>query len=279
MVVYADVIFAVNFVSAYAILYILGRVVNKEKPLKRRLGAASAWAGLSAAALFCIEIPAWTSYMIRFLSVIMMVAIAYFTPKRRLFEQIIWFALMTGIIVFSMIAITSLLSVMTEVVIKNGVIYFDLPPLIFSAAFAASYLLMVFFLKVFKNRSDKRYYIMSVTHNDRTITVTALFDSGNLLKEPITGKCVNILEWEEAKRLFGVDFAFEDIENHMEEMKLWIVPYNSLGNTRGTLFAFAAEKISFPEQHKEINGAFVALYGSRLSKNKEYHALINAGQL
>ena len=31
---------------------------------------------------------------------------------------------------------------------------------------------------------------MSVTHNDKTVTVTALFDSGNLLKEPVTGKYV-----------------------------------------------------------------------------------------
>ena len=88
--------------------------------------------------------------------------------------------------------------------------------------------MMIFFVKMFKNRKNKKYYILNVTHNDRTITVSALFDSGNLLKEPITGKYVSILEWEAAKELFDTEIEFSDIENYIEDMKLWAVPFNSL---------------------------------------------------
>ena len=132
--------------------------------------------------------------------------------------------------------------------------------------------MMIFFVKMFKNRKNKKYYILNVTHNDRTITVSALFDSGNLLKEPITGKYVSILEWETAKELF-------DIENYIEDMKLWAVPFNSLGNSSDVLFAFLADEINIPEENKTIDKTFIGLYGSRLSNNEEYHALINAGLL
>ena len=116
-----------------------------------------------------------------------------------------------------------------------------------------------------------------MTHNDRTITVSALFDSGNLLKEPITGKYVSILEWEAAKELFDTEIEFSDIENYIEDMKLWAVPFNSLGNSSDV--AFLADEINIPEENKTIDKTFIGLYGSRLSNNEEYHALINAGLL
>ena len=120
---------------------------------------------------------------------------------------------------------------------------------------------------------------MSVTHNDKTVTVTALFDSGNLLKEPVTGKYVSILEWDYVKKLFGAEYEFSDIENHAEEMKLWVIPFNSLGNSSGMLFAFLADNITIPEEKKIIDKTFIGIYGGVLSKNNEYHALINAGLL
>ena len=276
MVIYADVIFAVNFASAYAVLYILARLVYCIKPSKLRLCAASALGGVSAAVLFSADIPILASYAVRTLTVIAMVAIACYTARKQLCRQMLWFALITGIIIFSMIFATSVMSRMTEIIIKNGVIYFDLPPLTFAIAFALSYMLLLFFIKMFKNRAKKKHYIISVTYNDKTVTAAALFDSGNLLKEPVTGQCVNILEWEKAKTLFDLDIAFEDIENYIDKMRLWAVPYHSLGNNNGILFAFRADTLHIPELHKEIRETFIAIYGGKLSKNNEYHALINA---
>ena len=40
-----------------------------------------------------------------------------------------------------------------------------------------------------------------------------------------------------------------------------------------------ADEINIPEENKTIDKTFIGLYGSRLSNNEEYHALINAGLL
>lgn len=279
MVVYADVIFLINFISAYIMLYILGKAINKVRIRKKRLFLASVLGAAGAAVVFCVEMPTALSYLTRILAVFLMIFTAFFEQKKQLLNQMLWLVLMSGIMIFSMMLITALIKNTVSVVIKAGIVYFDIPPKVFLFAFILSYFVLIFFLKVFKNRKNKKYYIMSVTHNDKTVTVTALFDSGNLLKEPVTGKYVSILEWDYVKKLFGAEYEFSDIENHAEEMKLWVIPFNSLGNSSGMLFAFLADNITIPEEKKIIDKTFIGIYGGVLSKNKEYHALINAGLL
>lgn len=279
MVVYADVIFLINFISAYIMLYILGKAINKVRIRKKRLFLASVLGAAGAAVVFCVEIPTALSYLTRILAVFLMIFTAFFEQRKQLLNQILWLVLMSGIMIFSMMLITALIKNTVSVVIKAGIVYFDIPPKVFLFAFILSYFVLIFFLKVFKNRKNKKYYIMSVTHNDKTVTVTALFDSGNLLKEPVTGKYVSILEWDYVKKLFGAEYEFSDIENHAEEMKLWVIPFNSIGNSSGMLFAFLADNITIPEEKKIIDKTFIGIYGGVLSKNNEYHALINAGLL
>ena len=279
MVVYADVIFLINFISAYIMLYILGKAINKVRIRKKRLFLASVLGAAGAAVVFCVEMPTALSYLTRILAVFLMIFTAFFEQRKQLLNQMLWLVLMSGIMIFSMMLITALIKNTVSVVIKAGIVYFDIPPKVFLFAFILSYFVLIFFLKVFKNRKNKKYYIMSVTHNDKTVTVTALFDSGNLLKEPVTGKYVSILEWDYVKKLFGAEYEFSDIENHAEEMKLWVIPFNSLGNSSGMLFAFLADNITIPEEKKIIDKTVIGIYGGVLSKNKEYHALINAGLL
>ena len=251
MEIYADVIFLVNFIFSYVLLYILGKFVNTVKIKKLRLAVAAVIGGISSAIIFCIEMPMW----------------------------MLWFVMLGGIMMFVMIILVSLTGKTIGMAINNGIVYFDINSKVFAVSLGISCIMMIFFVKMFKNRKNKKYYILNVTHNDRTITVSALFDSGNLLKEPITGKYVSILEWEAAKELFDTEIEFSDIENYIEDMKLWAVPFNSLGNSSDVLFAFLADEINIPEENKTIDKTFIGLYGSRLSNNEEYHALINAGLL
>lgn len=279
MVVYADTVFAVNFVSAYILLYILKTVIYKASVRKRRLVLSAVIGAGSATLVFCIEMPVIITYALRLVSVSAMLFTAFFELRKQIFKQIMWFLMLGGIVTFSMVFIVSLAREPLQIITKAGIVYFDIPPWIFLILLAVSYLIMVLFIKMFKNRKNKKYYIMSVTHNNKTITVPALFDSGNLLKEPITGKYVNILEWESAKKLFDLNCGFAEIGSHAEEMKLWAVPFKSLGNQSGILFAFIADKIEIPEEKKCLDKSFIGIYEKPLSRGNEYHALINAGLL
>ncbi len=279
MVIYADVIFLINFISAYVMLYLLGKFINKVRLRKIRVIAASVIGAASAVIVFIYEFPMAISYIIRIFSVILMVFTAFFEQRKQLVNQLLWLTMMSGMMIFSMILLAIFAGSTMNVAVKSGVVYFDIPQKLFLAMFVISYFVMIFFIKVFKNRKNKKYYVMSVTHNDRTITVPALFDSGNLLKEPVTGKYVSIVEWGEVKKLFDADYDFSQLQSHAEDMKLWVVPFNSLGMRSGMLFAFIADSVAIPEEKKVIDKTFIGIYGNSLSKNKEYHALINAGLL
>ena len=61
MEIYADVIFFVNFIFSYVLLYILGKFVNTVKIKKLRLAVAAVIGGISSAIIFCIEMPKWIS--------------------------------------------------------------------------------------------------------------------------------------------------------------------------------------------------------------------------
>lgn len=279
MVIYADELFLINLVSAYIMLYILGRVINKSAVRKRRLFLAAIIGALGAAVIFCLPTKNPYAWILRILSVFAMIFTAFFDVRKRILRQFAFFLLLCGIMIFSMLLILSLLSKPFGMVSKAGIIYFDIPQKIFLPAFALSYGVTLLFIKLLKSRKNKKYYIMTVTHNGKSVTVTALFDSGNLLREPVSGKNVTVLEWDEARKLFDADLEFEDIENHIADLKLRAVPYHSFGNGRDIIFAFAADKISIPEEKKECEKEYIGLYNGRLSKNSEYHALINAGLL
>ena len=66
MEIYADVIFLVNFIFSYVLLYILGKFVNTVKIKKLRLAVAAVIGGISSAIIFCIEMPMWISYVLRY---------------------------------------------------------------------------------------------------------------------------------------------------------------------------------------------------------------------
>ena len=222
MEIYADVIFFVNFIFSYVLLYILGKFVNTVKIKKLRLAVAAVIGGISSAIIFCIEMPMWISYVLRCVAMFLMITTAYFEKRKNILNQMLWFVMLGGIMMFVMIILVSLTGKTIGMAINNGIVYFDINSKVFAVSLGISCIMMIFVVKMFKNRKNK---------------------------------------------------------NYIEDMKLWAVPFNSLGNSSDVLFAFLADEINIPEENKTIDKTFIGLYGSRLSNNEEYHALINAGLL
>lgn len=276
MVIYADEIFLINFIAAYLLLYVLGTFINRTKITKKRLLLASIVNGIASVIIFTFEIPLYISHLLRVLSVFTVITISFFELRAQILKQIIWFLFLSGIITFSMIFILSVWRGNVGMMIKSGIVYFNIPPVIFGITLALSYVIMFFFVKMFKNRKNKKYYILNLTHNNKTITLTALFDSGNLLKEPITGKYVTIVEWEKVKELIEADYEFSDIDKHAEELKLWVVPFRALGKADGILFAFIADRLTIPEEKLTAERVFIGIYDKPLSSRSEYSALLSA---
>lgn len=276
MVIYADILFLINFVSAYIMLSLIGKFIVKSKIKIWRLCIASAVGGISAAIIFSWEIPIAISYFFRLLSALIMVFISFYEQKHHILSQILWLTALSGMMIAAMVMLTAVLGRTTGAIIRSGVVYFDLPQKVFIPLFVLSYILVTLFIKFLQRRRLKRLYIITVTYRGKKITVPALFDSGNLLREPVTGKAVSIIEWNRARELLDTECEFEELVENISDIKLWAVPYHSVGNKSGILLAFAADSLEIHEENRIVDNTLVGLYKGTLSDNNEYNALLNA---
>lgn len=276
MVIYADVLFLANFISAYILLSLLGKFIVKSKIKIWRLCISSAVGAMTAVTIFTMDAPNGISYLIRALSAFIMVFISFYEKKRQILSELIWLAAVSAMLIAAMIILVMVTGRTVGAVVKSGVVYFDMPQKIFLPMLILSYVTVTLFMKITRARRAKQLYAVTVTHNGKNISVTALFDSGNLLREPVTGKGVSLVEWDTARKLFGVDCPVEDMVKNVDGIKLYVVPYRTVGEKRGIIYAFRADSIEIADGHRLIGNVLVGLYDGKLSEKNEYNALLSA---
>jgi stage II sporulation protein GA (sporulation sigma-E factor processing peptidase) len=126
---------------------------------------------------------------------------------------------------------------------------------------------------------------ITITYMGKNKKVVAMVDTGNLLKEPITGNQVIVVEREELYEVLP-----EEILSNVEEIingrsavkqdeylaKFRVIPFTSLGKENGLLLGFKPDalKIDYLSEEKEITDGVVGIYNGKLSKGASYHALV-----
>lgn len=108
---------------------------------------------------------------------------------------------------------------------------------------------------------------VSIAGEHGQITLKALIDSGNSLRDPISGAPVCIAEKE---ALSGV-ISFTDPENFR------VIPYHSIGKSHGLLRAVFAEQIKVQKDEKEMcfSRVLFALYEGKISQSGDYQVILH----
>ena len=115
---------------------------------------------------------------------------------------------------------------------------------------------------------------IAVTYRGRTVRALALRDTGNTLRDPITGEQVLVIGPEDAKILTGL--TDDQLQNPMETilrqrgLGLRLIPYHSVGQSGGMLLAKRMEQV-------QVDGwegsAIVAFAPDRIGTGEVYQAL------
>lgn len=279
MIVYADVLFLINFISSYIMLRLIERLILKRRVKTVRMVIAAAVGGMASVVIFCAGLPDALLLPIRTLSAVIMVFAAFFTRGGHIFRTVLWLFALSGMTVAAAIMLTMLLGQATGALVKCGTVYFDLPSGVFLTIFILSYAAMAFFMKTLQNCRAKRRYPVTISFGGKKITVTALFDSGNLLRDPLSGKCVSVLEWDKAKELIGADYSYDALLEHTDDVVVRAVPYRGINGTGGIIYVFTADALEIPEEKKSAENTLIGLYNGRLSPDGEYNALVNSALL
>ena len=255
MTIYIDVIIIENLIMNYIILYATG-LISKNKISYIRIFLASCIGAIYAITEYMLKIGVYSNIIVKTLLAIIMVVVA-FCPQnvKKLCKQLVLFYLTT--FTFGGVA-TYLIYVLKpqNIIIKNGMFVGSyVLKVIFIGAIVGTIILITAF-KFAKNKITKKdmFCKVKIVLNGKELILNAMVDTGNLLKEPITGSSVvertslyDILPKEilnNTESILCGDFTniSDEIKNEYIT-KLKIIPFSSLGKQNGMLIGIKPEKL------------------------------------
>lgn len=289
MTIYIDIIILENLIMNYIILYATG-LISKNKIYYFRIFLSSLIGAIYSTIQYVSKLNIYSNPIIKILLSIIIVFVA-FNPLniKKMSKQLMLFYLTT--FTFGGVA-TYLIYVLKpqEIMIKNGMFVGTyVLKVIFIGAILGSILLIVSF-KLVKNKINKHDMIckIKIKINEKEKIINAMVDTGNMLKEPLTGNSVVVVEkvvlydllpkdiLNNIDSILGGDFGKipEDIKKEYIS-RLKIIPFSSLGKQNGMLIGIKPEKIEIiNEQVEEKNNVIIGIYNKSLTKRGEYNALI-----
>ena len=289
MTIYIDVIIVENLIMNYIILYATG-TISKVKISYLRIFCSSLIGAIYDITEYTFKLNIYSNIIIKTILSVIIIYLA-FNPQnlKKMCKQLIIFYVTT--FTFGGIA-TYLIYVLKpqNIIIKNGMyVGTYVLKVIFIGAIIGTIILFIAFKQV-KSKITKKDMIckIKIKINGKEKTLDAMVDTGNMLKEPITGTPVAVVErtslydllpkeiLNNTESILGGDFKNipEDIKREYIP-KLKIIPFASLGKQNGMLVGIKPEKIEIiNEQTEENKNAIIGIYNKSLTKKGEYNALI-----
>lgn len=252
--VYVDVYFIENMLLDMLVLLSVAFLLGK-KPVLWRLFAASVLGGVGAVLILWAGFRYGIVYILSVLVLDVAMCFLLFFDIRQMLMQVIYFH-------------------------SIGFIYTKIGSCIAALGFGhferivASVLLVaaVLFVSAYKKRLEKkRLYTVHIVEGGKQLDFQALFDTGNSLTDPYTGKPVSIVE-ENDDILCWL---------HTKPQKYRIIPFRSIGKENGILEGTQVEEliICSKEGQKVEKDAVIALYKGRLSGDGSFQMILNQGLL
>lgn len=290
MTVYIDIIIIENLIMNYIILYATG-IISKKKINKFRLFLASAVGAAYVVIQYKTNLKLYSNIILKTVLSIIIVFLA-FEPQnlKQMGKELLMFYLTS--FTFGGVA-TYLIYVLKpqDIIIKNGIFVGTyILKVIFLGALIGTIVIVIAF-RISKNRITKKDMLCKtkIKLGKNEITLNTMLDTGNLLKEPISGNPVVVVEKTELYELIPKEILYHseeilggDFENIPKEIqeeymsKFKMIPFTSLGKQNGMLLGIKADEIEVinNEYIKKEKNAIIGIYNKALTKRGEYNALI-----
>lgn len=280
-VVYADVLFVINAVITFLILITTADLTKIESVKSRYVSGALA-GGLLSFIILAPEMHILIVITIRLIISILIILITF-----RLKNLIQFIKSVAGFFIISFIygGIVYFLSdciALPKVYYNNGYAYFDFSAVSLVLITSAVFLCMKVINKILivKNKTDEIYKV-EVNNNGKTISVYALYDTGNSIRDIYNGRPVIIISLNNIESLveesvyLGITDFFE--KNDMEKLPkgIRLIPIKTLSSDK-LLPAFTAERAVIVDDTVNIviEKVCIAITDDTFGTNN-YKALLN----
>lgn len=259
MIVYADLLFLINSIVVFTVIGIVSAYKYvRISPLRRIFSALTG--GMLAVFIYACNFITPVKFIVYLLSIFIICNVAFGGTIRKNINNIFIFLFVIFVMQSVLVLIVSLFENDVVLTLKNNIMYFNVSPILILLCFLITYPVVCILSEFMRVNKRNRIYNVTIINNGKSIKVKALFDSGNILKEPISKKDVIILEVEFAQKiLYGDEKIIE-------------IPYCTVSGN-GIIKAFMPDVI-FIDDTRFLERQYIAMTHNKLSDSGEYNALI-----
>lgn len=286
MTIYIDIVLLENLVMNYIILLGTGYIIKAR--IKHIKLIISSLIGAIYALLAYMEIfPIYANFITKMILAICMIYIA-FKPKKikGLIKELIVFFLVSFSLGGCAFALLYMIKPQ-EIFVKDGVYIGVYPLKIALLGGITGFVITYISFKVVKNHITKNEIIYNaiIKIEEKKLEIKVLLDTGNMLKDPITGDTVIIIEKEKLYDILPLELL-NNIDNFFEfdnkiikneyQTRLRIIPFTSVGKRNGMMVGIKADYVSIITDIDEIkkDNAIICVYEKKFSKTDKYSGLI-----
>lgn len=226
--VYADILFLINFSMDYLCLYICAKIMHRPLRLPRMLIASTLGGIYSVLALFLTVSPA-LDLLVDAAICFGMSAIAFSQKGRRFSSTLLCAFLFVGISMMTGGVMTAIFNLLNRLELPLGNLEADgLSTYLFAIIAAIAGIISLRSTAIMSRRTSIRECILTLTLAGKSLTCTAISDTGNLVKDPISGKRVVLIDRNTLSKLTDItefdDFASGKPRDSSSLRLLRIVP-------------------------------------------------------
>lgn len=290
MTIYIDVVLIENLLMNYIILLATG-IIIKTKIRHIRLIAASLIGAIYTIITYIITIKIYSNFFFKILLSIIIIYIA-FNPQnvKQMWKQLVIFYLTSFVFGGAAFALIYIIRPQ-EILMRNGLFLGTYPLKTVMLSAIVAFLIILITFKIVKNKISKKdmFRQINIVIEGREITVKSMLDTGNMLREPITGKPVIVIEHTclydlLPKQILNnieqiLEGNFENIPDDIKNKyitKLKFIPFASLGKQNGMLLGIQPNYIEILDEGsiEKIEDVIIGIYNKSLTKDGNYRALM-----
>lgn len=287
MKIYLDIILIENLFMNYIILFATG-IVMKKKINHIKLIASSLIGSIYAIIIYLQISNIASNIIMKIILSVVMIWIAFSSENYKiLLKDLLMFYLISFVFGGCSFALIYFISP-KNVTIKNGVLVGLYPIKVTLIAGAIAFIIIQIAFKITKNKLSAQDMMCNIEiyFENKKIKLKALIDSGNMLKEPISGYPVIVVEKTKIEQILPQELnkmiqeaergEYKNNEINKYAQKIRLIPFTSLGKQNGMLIGIRVEKIkiNFKDTQNYINNVVVGIYNKKLTKENRYNALI-----
>lgn len=296
MTIYLDIILCENLLMNYIILFATYVIIKpKTKHPQIRIILSSLIGSVYAVIVYLNILSIYSNIFAKIILSVVMVYVAFNAKNAKtLLKQILIFYLVSFIFGGCTFALIYFIKP-ENVKMKNGVFVGVYPLKVGLIAGAIAFVTTQIAFKINKSKLNNKntFFNIQLYYKNQSITVKALLDSGNMLKDPISQAPVIIVERESLSEIIpekvldyiGNIIGGDETENKQDIQeylsKIRMVPFMSLGKENGMLVGIRLDKIKIETEDIDIQkeNVIAGIYEKRLTKDNKYNALIGLNLL